>query len=691
MAKKLLIPLLFLLLFSVSHAASPVVSVVDPNGGESIQIPSSYDINVSASDADDANFLAVSLYYSSTPGTMQNVIVYDWNIANVANCPNFETSSVSFTCVYDWNISQDLNIHVEDAEDNWGNWSQLLGDTDADGVTEVTVKHQGTSSLELAIDKAGTADWAAWRDGNISWNLTPLTKTRTGTPTDGNLSLWIASDVSQLAATNPFKLTLYSGGVSNYYAFESPTKTVLGLTADNTFVQWDINLAAPTSSAGTMNWADINVVDFNVREVAANNTDFMVYVDYVRAYALAGTVTEGTYYIDANISDNTTTVLDSSDDYFTLGGTTVTVKVPKDEDNLALITNYRVQVFGILGQDLNNLSADQSVYITAGDQYRFVISDVNNEYYARTYTINTNSDYTLQPYLVDKNQAIIVDFTALERTERVTIPDVNIVARKAIPGVGTETVENKFTDLSGVATFSFIENDDYNILVYYQGTLEFSGQFRPTQNDYYILLDLTVLSDIDTNGAVVWITWPTPYTLTVGDANYSWEGDINSQNTVITNIDVNISNAGNVIRTYGLGPGDGISPNYHFTLDANLNGLNEAWPVVIDINVAFLHGSIYSTRNYLLPLTDHNIMSDLGLLADQTLGGDADTLRFIAIFFTVFVAAGVSIFLKDPSALFIIVAVVLGFFVYLGWVEVHFFGLAVLIGIAVFVYTRRNF
>ena len=100
--------------FSVNH--KPVIKIIDPNGGETInQSLGNYTIRFNVSDSDN-HTLNISIYYSTSPGNKTNLIVED---LAPGHCIDIDNSTITANnCSYSWNSSGIVGTYWLDIEVN---------------------------------------------------------------------------------------------------------------------------------------------------------------------------------------------------------------------------------------------------------------------------------------------------------------------------------------------------------------------------------------------------------------------------------------------------------------------------------------------------------------------------------------------------------------------------------------------
>ena len=153
--------------FWVNHA--PNVTVIQPNGGETINqtLNGNYDINFTASDSDN-NTLTVDIYYSDSSGGKDYAIIMGYKI-NSTNCYDPDsTFATPNNCTYSWNSTgivgtywMDIDItdsflNNSDSSDGSFDVASLVDDI-LPNVTNISIT-SNLSSGEVATIRANATD-----------------------------------------------------------------------------------------------------------------------------------------------------------------------------------------------------------------------------------------------------------------------------------------------------------------------------------------------------------------------------------------------------------------------------------------------------------------------------------------------------------------------------------------------------
>lgn len=212
-----------------------------------------------------------------------------------------------------------------------------------------------------------------------------------------------------------------------------------------------------------------------------------------------------TFFLDARQDINYSFWIDSADEQqFRYNMVLFILKVPKDEKDLNTIIPFNVSVSGLVSQDFNDQNVDVNLYILSEtlDFYSTIFVDRNENYLPRAYLTNTKggpSSYTLQSYLVHKDDGASVAFFTFNKYTRETIEDVQYVLRKSILGEGTVVVESRQTDSSGATTLAMIAGDTYILDIYIDQNLITSFTIIPEFTQYTVNLILTSYGDLNVN------------------------------------------------------------------------------------------------------------------------------------------------------------------------------------------------
>ena len=686
----------FLFSLGFVSATAPTITVLDPNGFEAIQNNTVYSVDFNVYDADESNELTVSLYYSSSSGTRQYPIILDWNVTNTTNCPNYDGNTAhKYTCTYDWNLSGSYKLlHDFDSNAEWFPMASAPIDAN-DSVHDTTNKVQGTASVKFPVDASKNAgEEARWDNNAFKGNYTGATGVRTGVPVDGNLVFWIMCDDTSRLPTSGEVLDYYIGsdatGSTNrtaYYITASLISSKYGSLTSDTWYQFDFNLAEPDYYTGTTDWRKISYQYFRLYEKSGNTTDFNCYADFSRTYGV-WTPSDGRYYVDGNISDSTSTAQDSSNNSFLIGSTIVTVKKPKDEKTLSLISSFDIRVIGSMSQDFNGLTDDQNIVLTQEEDYRIIVDSNEEGYYQRNYYIHLDTNEAtkiIQPYLVDQNNGLLVWLYLIDPNTNQRIPDILIKVIKSISGEGTSIeVESILTDASGSANLAFIALDSYTIYYYDGNTLFKTDTLNPSSSTYYSYIDTGTITIPDFNLSQIDVTF------TSGRYLYPPSADAN------VSIDVNISipsNDGEAIWIYARQADRTIYSSvdtnalnvvsgYNYSVDLNQSDLNNWIAVSIEAVIQTSNQTQSFSKSFKVMKTGQHHM-DLNAMAA---GLTTDIGNFGGIMIALFAYLGIMIAARkfvslEPSGAIALGAGVFGFFTFIGiiplWIEAIIIALAV--------------
>lgn len=634
---------LMLFLFSVSYsfAASPVIKVLDPNGGEAIASGTIYGIDFNVLDA-DADELFVSLYYteySEGAGSYQYVIVKDWNATNSQNCPNYSVSSTEYTCTWNWDTNKyytdvsdanllmyfpmDYNVtsegYITDYSHNDWNAVNLIGSAvqGSDFNTTDCVDGNCRRFYKAGGNDAGNSIKAeqlinvSYEEGTFmgwfkpdSWNSYEglMSYVKENDITYGSIQLQVVQ-----TGGGAIYFTIYD---QDHAAKCSPTFNVTGYTGwHHLAATWKNNgtcvlyVDGVQRSSGAITNANMNYSPLHYFRIGDNgsytyNYDFNGNADEVKVYSrqLSGTevmadynrlkVADNRYYLDANVMDgwNGTKTTDSSNGEFAIGSGTVIIKVPKDEKTLANISTFDVRVIGTLSQDFNGLTADKNVVISIGEDYRIIVDSNEEGYYQRNYYVHlteTDESITIQPYLPDQTNGLLVWMYLIDPNTNQRIPDILIRVYKSISGYGTVEVESIKTDSSGAANLAFIALDTYTIKYYDGDTLLKTDTLNPSSTTYYSYIDTGTITTPDTNMSVINVTFtPNRYlypptddanvsidvniSITTGDGNAVWIYARQLNRVIYSLYDNNILN---------------VASGANYSFDLNQSDLNSWIPV----------------------------------------------------------------------------------------------------------------
>lgn len=168
------------------------------------------------------------------------------------------------------------------------------------------------------------------------------------------------------------------------------------------------------------------------------------------------------------------------------------IKFPIDEDTLNPIDgNWRVDITGAVSVSLTKLDGDTNYFIPLNQTVILNIVDMNNNYFNRNFYLTlTDSNYTLQPYLVSKATGLLTTINAVSATTNQPIQNVTFKLYKYISGLGKTYVEEIVTDSKGQGLVLLVLNSNYNFEAYYGGALIKDFNITATTTTIYFILDL---------------------------------------------------------------------------------------------------------------------------------------------------------------------------------------------------------
>ncbi len=137
--------------FYINHA--PYIIVTDPNGGETVnQSLGNYDIEFNTSDADSDELFA-DIYYSTSPGSTQYLIVSGVNLSE--NCTDIDANpTTENTCVYSW-----------DSTDVYGTYYLTIIVNDSFTVSNDS--SDASFDVRSLIDNENPRINSSWLDGDV--------------------------------------------------------------------------------------------------------------------------------------------------------------------------------------------------------------------------------------------------------------------------------------------------------------------------------------------------------------------------------------------------------------------------------------------------------------------------------------------------------------------------------------------
>lgn len=396
------------------------------------------------------------------------------------------------------------------------------------------------------------------------------------------------------------------------------------------------------------------------------------YKTSVTGTATASLLANGDY--NALLYDATGTLVD------TYEKTTVTVNKPKNEVTLAYISPYDITVGGLLGYSLTNQSASSvSFNIFAGTQgfYYFSVVDYNavpadRKYIPRQYFTQVpmgtgyESALTYQPYLLLETDAVVPKITVLDQLNK-PIGDVDIFISRSINNVQT-IVESGKTTSTGNMSFSAYPLEYYYINVIYNGVDKgtFRVQPRESSDNFIIVID-TSDDVVDTGELIITADFSgTPKVVNIDNTNINADITITQSLNQATSYNLYLIQ-NNVTKASTSGAISGLVTSIDYDFDSSVvDRFNNNLTLKLVVNYPDGNQTFYytitATKNakglmYFAPQIINDIGQPLGIiLAILITGIILATLTF----------SGLNI---SPTAITILGVLILGVFMFLGWLD----------------------
>ncbi len=355
--------------------------------------------------------------------------------------------------------------------------------------------------------------------------------------------------------------------------------------------------------------------------------------------------------------------------------TEVLVKIPLDEEVPATtLTTFTIAVDGTAPQNYSTQSADLNVFAfdQNTNQYININVDFNASYFPRNYGIFTgqpnNLFFTIQPYLALVANSIQVNWITQDVLANSSLSNIKIRSQRSIASILTE-VESPFTDITGLATLTFIPQITYTLTFDLNGVTLGSGVYIPASSDTQkkAFLDVTdintgtfIQSALDVNftpgGGVIVLPSDFNATTITQDINV-FDGNLSSLRILVTHGSATLSD------TNHTAPGT-------FTQTLALSGRDLNTLVIVRITAVISGQSFFIEKVYGLRTTP-GLTERFTTSKDQDIGHTGATL--LAVILTA-VAIGGLIGLnrtenQDNSSLSLLAIPILMFFAFLNWVS----------------------
>jgi len=461
----------------------------------------------------------------------------------------------------------------------------------------------------------------------------------------------------------------------------------------------DINATLLKSVIGQ----NINFKFYNLDKTATLNTAIVTVTmpdGNVASRRITDSTGETSFFLDGNAGYYVFDI-NAGDGNYTYKSGTITINIPLDEKDLAAISPYNISVSGVGSRSYSGQTAATifKVITNTKDYYEAVV-DKNASYYSRAYYFKlrgNESSLTIQPYLVDVGDGIASTFYLRNSKTGLAYQDIQIDVQKNIAGVGVVSTESVVSDSAGMASLSFITNDQYYFYFYSSAdVLLYSAQLQPISTTYYVYLDIFAIQYIP------------PFVVTV-DVNFFPSSGIlyvnPDTNTVDLNqhIDVNNSTISSIrIQVYsdlntfiddtntGL-TGDGWL--YQFITEIDINKI---YPITVKLTITTASGEQF-VKTMVYTIRQVPRAWDLWTLLTSTVpaelnsGGNKNTTTLIAMFIAlVAMAAAIAGVGIDTGTSAIIGIAVMGFFAWLGWVDIPIFIFMAVAAGLLWIFARRE-
>jgi len=483
-------------------------------------------------------------------------------------------------------------------------------------------------------------------------------------------------------------------GITDIYAWE-----------DNNYgtrhFEFDINATATidinASMVGDVNGIDINF-EFYDTDAETVLTDTLIY-----AYNTDENFAGIRY---TNSSGRTDFFLQPDMNYYFVavksgGGTVrydpvlVTVQIPKDEDTLANITPFDVDISRLASRKFDNETAVVQTSIFSNTLRHYVFDfNATSDYYTRIYEVRVRGNpttHSLQAYLTKIAHSGDFIFNVVDSTTLQPLSDIRIVVERTIPGEGTVEVDSITTDDTGKATISLLLGVEYETYFYYNEELVHSATIRPTAASLYYQVSLDISELVIVPVVLGWLDVNVSPTTTYMPVNSDGSADINLSitltNKTVEWIQVRVLDTNNCLfdeNTFGGTWNDANTIEYHVDLNNNgpsnlFNGLDcnfdTRFSLYVTIDVNSTDGNVFAATSIHWLLTQDfqwGLMYRLGLLADQiNPPGSRLVTSFLAAFITILAVGSIAVAgVHNPVILTFLTCAIIALFVFpFGWID----------------------
>lgn len=366
--------------------------------------------------------------------------------------------------------------------------------------------------------------------------------------------------------------------------------------------------------------------------------------------------------------------------------TTVSILKPIDEETLGLISPYTISVGGLLNYVLTNQTGSSAIFnIFAGTTgyYSVTVVDYNatvSLYVPRNYQVlipfgtSYVSTYSIQPYLVKLVSAVVPTLYTLDNLNRF-VSGVQVVVMRYISGTLVNT-ETDFTDGAGKISFSAIPLITYYFNAYYNGVLVGNNSFVPrsSTDTFVMVLDINPLTNTNyTNYSNVIINLSNTPDSSTAVNPFPVNFNISSYYPAnLTGYDIYIYQNGSLIGSSSSAITQ-TDYNYDYTVNVGTPTISSSYPITVYVDANYTeNGSSYTVTNYkTVFITETSGYTVMQILTDIP----NKEGRLLFLFLSLIITVGAVAFLSmsglniNTNALVLLGTVILGVFVFIGWIS----------------------
>lgn len=386
--------------------------------------------------------------------------------------------------MFDTNNFNNYNIIKEKGFETITNWTYTESSSNYVGLQSTVWKTEGTYSYLIdAGSGTSSGNSAQIKQSNINFKGIASIK----------FDLRLVYPPNTTVGTNKFSILIDSTEVYSKAFTQNSTNTYLAETI-NLISYNDINsLVLRLSSTQGACYIDNIIITYNINQ--SNKTIVNSLLTSSSGTATASLLANGDY--NALLYDATGTLVD------TYEKTTVAVNKPKNEVTLADISPYDVSVGGLLSYSLTNQSASSisfNVFAGTTDYYDVTVVDYNATpsnrlYVPRKYQVivpmgsDYYSTYSIQPYLLSILDAVVPRVYVVDTFSR-ALEGIRLDIFKYLNNQ-LVLIESLYTDSVGKASFSGYPLDAYYFKAYYNNILKSTTDYVPTEDaePHYIIID----------------------------------------------------------------------------------------------------------------------------------------------------------------------------------------------------------